>query len=390
MANPFRFGQVVSGDLFCNRTSEIKRITHDLAGGQSIVLYSPRRYGKTSLLQAVSEKLKANKILYGHMDFFAANSKEKVVQAVSRTAAQVIIDDLKSIEKFIKRAAQFFTRTRFGVRFEPGDSGSFTIWPELSPQSSSFDSLSDALVGLNSYLKKIKKRAAIVFDEFQQVLRVNSNFEAEFRTIIQQQDRIAFAFLGSRMHLLQDIFSNEGRPFYNSAKLIELGPIALEDLTKFIKARFKKIGVSISGELALGIATRAKGHPDYAQRVCSHIFDVLESNIVSEEVVKAGMSRMLVSLTASFAGVFEELPLRESQVMTILAEQGPIATFPSKILQQYDMGAPALHKALANLVKKDLVRKGQDKKYFIIDNFLAEWIKEVLKSGGEPNISEIL
>lgn len=378
MANPFRFGQVVSGDLFCNRTSEIKRITNDLTGGQSIVLYSPRRYGKTSLLQAVSKKLRANRVLYGHVDFFACNSKEKVVQAVARMAGKIIIDDLKSIEKFIKKAGQFFSHTRFAMRFEPNESGSITLCPELSPQTSSYDTLLDTLAGLNSYLKKTKKRAAMVFDEFQQVLRVDSNFEAEFRTIIQHQDRIAFAFLGSRMHLLQDMFSNESRPFYNSAKLIELGPIPPKELAKFIKSRFKKIGVSISDKLGLGIATLAKGHPDYAQRLCSHIFDVLESEIVSEEVVKAGMSRMLVSLTALFRGVFEELPLRESQVMSILAEQGPIATFSTKILQQYDMGPPALHKALSNLVKKDLVRRGQDKKYIIIDNFLAEWIKEVL------------
>ena len=383
MANPFRFGQVVSGDLFCNRRSEIKQITHDLAGGQSVVLYSPRRYGKTSLLKAVSKELKADKVLYGHMDFFACNSKEKVVQAVSRTAGKIIVDDLRSIEKFMKKAAQFFTRTRFAVRFEPDETGSITLWPELSPQNSSFETLSDALAGLNSYLEKTKKRAAVVFDEFQQVLRVNSNFEAEFRTIVQHQDRIAFAFLGSRMHLLQDMFSNKRRPFYNSAKLIELGPVPREELARFIKTRFNKIGISISGKLALEIATRSKGHPDYAQRLCSHIFDVLESKTVSEEVVNAGMSRMLVSLTALFGGIFEELPLRESQVMTILAEQGPIATFSSKILQQYDMGAPALHKALSNLVRKDLVRRGQDKQYFIIDNFLAEWIKEVLRYGGE-------
>ena len=323
MANPFRFGQVVSGDLFCNRTSEIKRITNDLTGGQSIVLYSPRRYGKTSLLQAVSKKLKANRLLYGHVDFFACNSKEKVVQAVACMAVKIIVDDLKSIEKFIKKGAQFFSHTRFAMRFEPNESGSITLSPELSPQTSSYDTLLDTLAGLNAYLKKTKKRAAMVFDEFQQVLRVDSNFEAEFRTIIQHQDRIAFAFLGSRMHLLQDMFSNESRPFYNSAKLIELGPIPPKELAKFIKSRFKKIGVSISGKLGLGIATLAKGHPDYAQRLCSHIFDVLESEIVSEEVIKAGMSRMLVSLTALFRGVFEELPLRESQVMSILAEQGP-------------------------------------------------------------------
>ena len=384
MANPFRFGQVVSGELFCDRKSEIKQITQDLSGGQSIVLFSPRRYGKTSLLKAVSKELKSKRILYGHVDFFACNSTEKVVQAVSSAAAKAIINDLKSIEKFIKKTAQFFTRTRFAIRFEPNGTGSFTVLPELSPQATSIETLSDALVGLNSYLRKSKKRAVVVLDEFQQILRINSNLEAEFRTIIQQQDRIAFAFLGSRMHLLQDIFINEKRPFYHSAKLIELGPIAQEELTKFIKTRFKKIGVSISEELALRIANKVEGHPDYAQRLCSHIFDSLESNNVSEEIVEAGVLRMLVSLTPSLSGIFEELPIRESQVMTLLAEHGPIATFSSKMLYKYDMGMPSLHKALSSLIRKDLISKGQDKKYFIIDNFLAEWIREVLKNGGEP------
>jgi len=384
MANPFRFGQVVSGELFCDRKSEIKQITQDLSGGQSIVLFSPRRYGKTSLLKAVSKELKSKRILYGHVDFFACNSTEKVVQAVSSAAAKAIINDLKSIEKFIKKTAQFFTRTRFAIRFEPNGTGSFTVLPELSPQATSIETLSDALVGLNSYLRKSKKRAVVVLDEFQQILRINSNLEAEFRTIIQQQDRIAFAFLGSRMHLLQDIFINEKRPFYHSAKLIELGPIAQEELTKFIKTRFKKIGISISEELALRIANKVEGHPDYAQRLCSHIFDSLESNNVSEEIVEAGVLRMLVSLTPSLSGIFEELPIRESQIMTLLAEHGPIATFSSKMLYKYDMGMPSLHKALSSLIRKDLISKGQDKKYFIIDNFLAEWIREVLKNGGEP------
>ena len=383
MANPFRFGQVVSGELFCDRKSEIKQITQDLSGGQSIVLFSPRRYGKTSLLKAVSKELKSKRILYGHVDFFACNSTEKVVQAVSSAAAKAIINDLKSIEKFIKKTAQFFTRTRFAIRFEPNGTGSFTVLPELSPQATSIDNLSDALVGLNSYLRKSKKRAVVVLDEFQQILRVNSNLEAEFRTIIQQQDRIAFAFLGSRMHLLQDIFINEKRPFYHSAKLIELGPIAQEELTKFIKTRFKKIGVSISEELALRIANKVEGHPDYAQRLCSHIFDSLESNTISEKLVEAGVLRMLVSLTPSLSGIFEELPIRESQVMTLLAEHGPITTFSSKMLYKYDMGMPSLHKALSSLIRKDLISKGQDKKYFIIDKFLAEWIREVLKNGGE-------
>jgi len=154
MANPFRFGQVVSGELFCNRKSEISQITHNLAGGQSIVLFSPRRYGKTSLLYAVSNGLRSKKILVGYIDFFACNSTEKILLAVSRASAKAIVDEMKSIEKFIKRAAQFFNRIRFSIQFDPSDARSISVLPELSSRATSMDNLSDALSGLNSYLNK--------------------------------------------------------------------------------------------------------------------------------------------------------------------------------------------------------------------------------------------
>ena len=383
MANPFRFGQVVSGELFCNRKSEISQITDNLAGGQSIVLYSPRRYGKTSLLYAASNGLRSKKILIGYTDFFACNSTEKILLAMSRASAKAIVDEMKSFEKFIKSAAHFFNRIRFSIRFDPNDVGSISVLPELSSRATSMDNLSDALSGLNSYLNKNNKRAAIVLDEFQQIIKVDSNLEAEFRTIIQQQDRIAFAFLGSRMHLLKEMFINKNRPFYRAAKIMELGPITTDELAEFIKKRFATIGISMSGQLALRIAERVNGHPDYAQRLCSHIFDIIESNTVDEELVEKGVVNMLVSLTPSFRGIFEELPLRESQVMTILAEHGPIGTFAAKLIQPYEMGTPALHKALSNLRLKDLVFRGKDKNYFILDPFLTEWIRMVSKNEGQ-------
>jgi len=85
------------------------------------------------------------------------------------------------------------------------------------------DNLSDALSGLNSYLNKNNKRAAIVLDESQQIIKVDSNLEAEFGTIIQQQDRIAFAFLGSRMHLLKEMFAGASQsPIQSYVKRLSL------------------------------------------------------------------------------------------------------------------------------------------------------------------------
>jgi AAA+ ATPase superfamily predicted ATPase len=382
MANPFRFGQVVSGELFCNRRSEIKQVTQNLSGGQSIVLYSQRRHGKTSLIYAASSAIKVKEILFGYVDLFSCNSTEKILIAIARAAAKAILDDLKSIEKFLKSTTHFFNRIRFSVKFDTNDAGSISVLPELSSKATSIDSLADALNGLNTYLSKNQKRAALILDEFQQVIKVDSNLEAEFRTVIQQQDRISFAFLGSRTHLLKDMFINKNRPFYHAAKIMELGPIADRELADFIKNRFGKIGISISTPMALGVAEIVKGHPDYAQRLCSHIFDILETTTINEGHIEEGMKQMLISLTPSFRGVFEELPLRESQVLTILAENGPLKIFPSKLIQAYDMGTPSLHKALSNLIKKDLIIKGEDKSYDIIDNFLSEWLRMLSKSEG--------
>jgi len=87
MANPFRFGQVVSGELFCNRKAEIKQIAQNLAGGQSIVLYSRRRYGKTSLINAASDAIKGKNVLFGYADLFSCNSTEKILLAIAKAAA---------------------------------------------------------------------------------------------------------------------------------------------------------------------------------------------------------------------------------------------------------------------------------------------------------------
>jgi hypothetical protein len=348
-----------------------------LSGGQNVVLYSPRRYGKTSLVKVASNKLLSDKILFGYVDFFACNSTEKILVAISRAAAQAISNDLKSVDKFIKSTANIFKRTRFSVKLNADDTGAIGIIPEISSQATPMDNLADALNGLNAYLEKNNRRAAIVLDEFQQIIKVDPGLEADFRTIIQQQARIAFAFLGSRMHLLNDMFVNENRPFYRSAKIMELGSIEADELTKFIVERFNKMDISISDQLALAIAQKTNGHPDYTQRLCSHIFDILESKTVGKDHIKRGMQHMLVSLTPDFRGIFEELPLRESQVMTILAERGPTKTFPHRFIQPYDMGTPALHKALSNLLKKDLIFRDGDRNNIITDPFLTDWIRLV-------------
>lgn len=48
--NPFKFGTLVEGEYFTDRVRELDYVKQVLASENHLVLISPRRYGKTSLV----------------------------------------------------------------------------------------------------------------------------------------------------------------------------------------------------------------------------------------------------------------------------------------------------------------------------------------------------
>ena len=49
-ANPFRYGALALDDAFTNREREIAELKADIVNGQDVVVFAPRRDGKTSLI----------------------------------------------------------------------------------------------------------------------------------------------------------------------------------------------------------------------------------------------------------------------------------------------------------------------------------------------------
>jgi hypothetical protein len=75
--NPFHFGDVVTGQHFTHRTSELKELVRDLRSGQSVLIISARRYGKTSLITAVLERLRTQHTLVAYVDLLRTTTKER-------------------------------------------------------------------------------------------------------------------------------------------------------------------------------------------------------------------------------------------------------------------------------------------------------------------------
>ena len=53
MRNPFQYGGIVGSEAFCNRKKEIKELRRIIENKEKALVYSERRFGKTSLIKLV-------------------------------------------------------------------------------------------------------------------------------------------------------------------------------------------------------------------------------------------------------------------------------------------------------------------------------------------------
>ena len=83
---PFHFGTVASGDFFYDRSDDAVKL-HDLvAGGQNVVLYAPRRYGKSSLALKVAESWKKDGFICIYFDLMRVESMDEFIRSYANAA----------------------------------------------------------------------------------------------------------------------------------------------------------------------------------------------------------------------------------------------------------------------------------------------------------------
>lgn len=167
--NPFRYGQIVTGEYFTDRENEIKEISEEIISGQSIILISPRRYGKTSVVINAVNKLKLPwikidmQLITDELDL----SNNLIRKVLSLSKFEKIKNYLKKLR--IQPAVQYDPATEeISVVFNPGEKN-IKIY------------LEDALELSQKVATNISKRIIVIFDEFQEVRRISKDLEKKMR-----------------------------------------------------------------------------------------------------------------------------------------------------------------------------------------------------------------
>lgn len=352
MDNPFKFGTLVDDPYFTDRTKELKRIGVFLHSENHLILISPRRFGKSSLVRK-AVKQSGRPFVWVNMQ-----------QVVSRDDFAVKV--LKSVFKQFK-----FEKIKHILR-------SFRIVPQISmdpmtdDMSVSFQPLVDEKVVFEDALNLLEKvsspehKLIVVFDEFQDVLEIDKHIDRELRAIMQEQSGLNYILLGSQESIMTDIFERPKSPFYHFGELMRLDKIPHQDMYAYLNDRLLPITKN-AADIANSILTFTNNHPYYSQQLASAVWELIAISNSDEDII----SKAIVGIVHDHDLDYERLWLtfnKTDQMVIRLISQG------DNPVQSRRLPTSTLTSAVKRLMKKGYVLKEEKERYLMEDPFFRQWV----------------
>jgi len=377
MINPFKYGRVVTGGDFADREKEIEQLVNDLTSGQNIMLYSPRRYGKTSLITRVFEILEEKNIMTSFIDLYGCMS---VSDLVDKIIEKTVIPAQGTLEKVGDFLMKSFSNLRPEITLNPD--GGISVSCKKDAQVIGEEKILSQILDAPEKLAAVKKKPIVVaFDEFQEISTMNElKIEKTMRSHFQRHRNVTYVFSGSKKHIMEEIFVEEKRPFYRFAKPFPLGKISKKDFAQFIYRKFKETDISIDFTIIESIVDFTDGHPYFTQQFCHELWNIAsKTKKVRNEDLSEAIRATLQRHSDYFIRVWDSLALTQKRLLVAVAQEGEVSTiYSSSFIEKFNLiSASHVKKALDSLQKEGLIEKANEA-YHISDVFLSEWIKKVL------------
>ncbi len=373
MKNPFIYGEVVTGENFADRKSEIKELVRNLKDCEKIFLISPRRYGKTSLITNILAKLRAAGIYTVYLDLYKATSLHRLLELYCREIASAVETKLEKAVHFIK---EFLPGLR--PKIIMNDEGKASIGIDYVNTKRDILRFLDEIYDLpQKFTLKKRKKFVIVFDEFQEITSFDGEaIEKSMRASFQHQNNVAYLFAGSKKHMLNDMIYNKNRPFYKIGKVINLNKIPREEFRKFLKGKFKNTGFTLGKGIVDEILDLAEDYPYNAQFLCHEVWDMnFDKKKIRIRDIRTALRKIVLEETPFYLSLWDSLSLHQRNVLRAIASFGGEKIFSQEFITATGIGpCSTLQTSIVLLIKKEIIEKNNGF-YEIVDVFFKEWIK---------------
>jgi hypothetical protein len=370
--NPFRYGALALDEVFTDRKAEIRELETDIRNGQNVVLFAPRRYGKSSLVWRVAQRLVRKRFLVAQVDLMTTPTKERLAEKLAATIYEDVASPLFRAKERLRVFQNLRVQPTINVNPHDGTLG-FGFGAGLAPAD--LDDTLERLLRLPGQLAAERERQTVlILDEFQEVVNVDRDLPKLMRAVFQQQPEVAHVYLGSKRHMMQRIFNDENEPFWRSARQMELGVIPPSEFEGYIEERFETTERSIEPPAVERVLAVTRGHPYATQELCYFLWQrVPKGASAAEETVDESLADVLRSEHAHFTLIWGRASSAQRSLLHALAREAghPLST---AYRRRFALPGPStVQKALQALEREELIaREGGYAE--ISEPFLAQWI----------------
>jgi hypothetical protein len=368
--NPFIVGKYVSDKYFCDRSEETTFLRKQIQNGRDVALISPRRIGKSGLIQHFFNQSDIKEQYYVFfIDIYATTSLAEFVYTLGKEIyAQLKPQSTLWKEKFFQVICSF----RIGFKLD-----SMTGEPSFDLGLGDIQAPQTSLDEIFAYIEEADKPCIIAIDEFQQISEyAEKNVEALLRTKIQMCHHAQFIFSGSKRHVMSNMFNTPSKPFYQSTISMGLEPIPVLTYISFATRLFEERDKHIDKEVIEAVWTQYDGYTWFVQMMMNELYALTPSGkTCTAMMIDEARRNVIMSQEQSYKDMMANLPPKQKIVSQAIAREGIAQNITSaKFIKKYNLNsASSVQSAVKMLLKNDIVTQTNNE-FRIYNFFFSEWL----------------
>ena len=367
--SPFQYGTLAQNDNFIDRIEERAMLKQMLTSGINVMLISPRRWGKSSLVKQAMEELKNenHNVKVCYIDAFSINSEAEFYRTF---ASKVMSCAYSRLDKGLESAKKLLSGVVPQLVFKDTLNEFLTIDMKFKPHEK------DKMEILNlpeRIAEQRNIRIIICIDEFQHFANFKeyADMEGKMRSAWQQHQHVGYCIYGSKRHMMNEIFANSSKPFYHFGQVVYLQKIEKHFWVDFISKSFEKTGKKISIRFANLVCEIAKCHSWYMQQLCFFLWNNTRLE-VDENIFGVSVKQLINTNMPMFMNDMELLTSSQIEMMKAIhnKEQHLAGKSASEI---YQLGNPnTITKNKKTLINRDIIEPSDDG-FVFVDPIFEIW-----------------
>ena len=369
MEKSFVYGVAVSEYNFVGREEETRRLKADFENGINAILISPRRWGKTSLVNHVCRSLADSDIITVRLDIFGCKSEYEFYNAL---ATAVLKQTASKLQLWMEEARDFLSRLTPKIGISPEPTSEISVSLGITPETHS----PEEILNLAEVIAQRKNRRIVVcIDEFQEIGEFpnTKQVQGKLRSAWQHHHHTSYCLFGSKRHMMNNIFLNRSMPFYQFGDLLWLSKIPTADWTDYIVSHFEEAGRHISQDVAVAICEAVDNYPSYVQHLASILLNRLSAGETATMAMLPSATDELISTNEALYMQQVE-PLSAYQMNLLRAVVSGIHTGFNET--NYDLGSPSnLVRLRDALIERDLIYS-EMRQLHITDPVFGLWFRK--------------